>query len=299
MRTKQQLLYKYKTASILEKLIGLNIVLFILTYLVQTILFLMGTKASPLMQWLSFPQELSSFIYKPWSIITYAFMHSGFLHILFNMIILHFGGRIFLTYYSGKRLLNYYIMGAIFGALIYMLSYNLFPAFSSTGNSYLIGASAAVMAVFIGITTKVPDSQVRLFLFGNVKLWWIAAFFLITDIIQIPLGNAGGHLSHLGGAFIGYLYTKQLDKGNDIGKWVENTITAINGFFDAKPKPKRASKARMKTVYKNKNTTTKTHVSKTEKQKKIDEILDKISKSGYESLSKQEKDFLFNAGKDL
>ena len=299
MTTKQQLIYKYKTASILEKLIGINIALFILTYLVKTILFLTGIQSNPLMDWLSFPQELSSFLYKPWSIFTYAFMHAGFLHILFNMIVLHFGGRIFLTYYSGKRLLNYYIMGAIFGGLIYMLSYNLFPAFSSTGSSYLIGASAAVMAVFIGVTTKVPDSQVRLFLLGNIKLWWIAAFFIITDIIQIPLGNAGGHLSHLGGAFIGFLYTKQLDKGNDIGKWVENTITAINGFFDSKPKPKRASRARMKTVYKNKNTTAKTHVSKSEKQKKIDEILDKISKSGYESLSKQEKDFLFNAGKDL
>jgi len=299
MNTKQQLIYKYKTASILEKLIGANILLFILTYLLQTILFLMGIQANPLLDWLSFPQELSAFLYKPWSIFTYAFMHAGFLHILFNMIILHFGGRIFLTYYSGKRLLNYYIMGAIFGALIYMLSYNLFPAFSSLGGSYLIGASAAVMAVFIGVTTKVPNSQVRLFLLGNVKLWWIAAFFLITDVIQIPLGNAGGHLSHLGGAFIGYLYTKQLDKGNDIGKWIENVITAINGFFDAKPKSKRTSKARMKTVYKNKRTTTKTKASKTEKQKKIDEILDKISKSGYESLSKQEKDFLFNAGKDL
>lgn len=298
MTTKQQLIYKYKTASILEKLIGVNIALFILTYLVKTILFLMGIQANPLIEWLSFPQELSAFLYKPWSIVSYAFMHSGFLHILFNMIILHFGGRIFLTYYSGKRLLNYYIMGAIFGGLIYMLSYNLFPAFSSTGNSYLIGASAAVMAVFIGVTTKVPETRVRIFTI-NLKLWWIAAFFLVTDIVQIPLGNAGGHLSHLGGAFIGFLYTKQLDKGNDIGKWVENTIAAIVSFFDAKPKPKRASKARMKTVYKNKNKTTKTQVSKSEKQKKIDEILDKISKSGYESLSKQEKDFLFNAGKDL
>ena len=299
MTTKQQLIYKYKTANVLEKLIGVNILLFVLTYLFRTVFFLAGSSSNLFEDWLVFPQELSLFIYKPWTIITYAFMHSGFLHILFNMIILHFGGKIFLNLYSGKRLLNYYIMGAIFGALVYMLSYNLFPAFSSLGNSYLIGASAAVMAVLVGITTKIPDSQVRLFLLGNVKLWWIVAFFLITDVIQIPLGNAGGHLSHLGGAFIGYLYTKQLDKGNDIGKWIENLIASISGFFVSKPKQKKTSKVKMKTVYRNTNSSAKTNLSKTEQQQKVDSILEKISKSGYESLSKHEKDFLFNAGKDL
>jgi len=298
MTTKQQLIYKYKTASILEKLIVLNIVLFILTYLVKTILFLMDIQADPLTDWLSFPQEFKDLLFKPWSIFTYAFMHGGIFHIIFNMLVLHFAGTYFLTYYSSKRLLNYYIMGAIVGALVYMLSYSLFPAFSSLSKGYMVGASASVMAILIGITAKVPETRVRIFTI-NLKLWWIAAFFLVSDIVQIPLGNAGGHLSHLGGAFIGFLYTKQLDKGNDIGKWIENVISATIGFFDAKPKSKRTSKARMKTVYKNKRTATSSQVSKTEKQKKIDEILDKISKSGYESLSKQEKDFLFNAGKDL
>jgi len=215
------------------------------------------------------------------------------------MIILHFGGQQFLTFYSGKKLLNYYILGAIFGALIYMLSFNLFPAFAGIGKSYLIGASAAVMAVFIGIATKVPNLSIRLFLLGNIKLWWIAAFFVLMDIIQMPFDNPGGHLAHLGGAFIGYFYTKQLDKGNDIGKWIENIITGFQELFDSKPKRKSKSKSKMKTVYKNKNYKSTSKAEKDEKQKRIDDILDKISQSGYESLSKEEKDFLFNAGKDI
>ncbi len=299
MTTRQQLIYKYKTASILEKLIVLNVILFVFTYLVRTILFLMGTEANPLIEWLAFPQSLSDLIFKPWSIITYAFIHGDIWHIIFNMLILHLGGSQFLIYYSGKRLLNYYIMGAIFGALIYTLSYSLLPAFSSLSKGYIIGASASVMAVLIGVTTKVPNAQIRLFFLGNLKLWWIAAFFLVSDIVQIPLGNAGGHLSHLGGALIGFLYTKQLDKGNDIGKWIENTIASFQSFFVSKPKPKKTTKVKMKTVYKNKSYAKKTTINKSEKQKQIDAILDKISNSGYESLSKEEKDFLFNAGKDL
>ena len=179
-----------------------------------------------------------------------------------------------------------------------MLSYNLFPAFQGTGRSYLMGASAGVMAVLIGIASHVPNMRVRLMLIGSVKFWWIAAFLLVIDIIQIPMGNAGGHLAHLGGAALGYFYTTQLKKGNDIGKWFENIMDSVAALF----KP-RERKARMKTVHRTGKTTragnkSKTNFDKNEKQKRVDAILDKISKSGYESLSKEEKDFLFKAGKE-
>ncbi|MBS3739478.1 rhomboid family intramembrane serine protease [Mesohalobacter halotolerans] len=296
MTTKEQIIYKYKTANVLEKLIALNVIMFVLTYVFRALFFLMDIQTNFFIDWMVFPKDLLDFILKPWSIITYAFLHSGFLHILFNMIILYFGGQQFLTFYSGKKLLNYYVLGAIFGALIYMLSYNLFPAFAGIGKSYLIGASAAVMAVFIGIATKVPNMSVRLFLLGNIKLWWIAAFFVLMDIIQMPFDNPGGHLAHLGGAFIGYFYTKQLDKGNDIGKWIEHLIAGFQQLFSQKPK---RSKSKMKTVYKNKSYKKTSKKEKDEKQKRVDDILDKISQSGYDSLTKEEKDFLFNAGKDI
>ena len=297
MNWQDKLRYRYNLANIVEKLIAINIAMFILTFAVNTIAFLLtGNQFSTgfLTEWLSFPKDLLDFAIRPWSIVTYAFMHAGIFHILSNMIILYFSGQFFLTFYSPKRLVNFYVLGAIFGALIFSLSYNIFPAFQGTGKSYLIGASASVMAVLVGVATKAPNMQVRLLIFGNLKLWWIASFLVVVDFIQIPFGNPGGHLAHLGGALLGYIYTKQLDKGNDIGAWIEDSINWFSNFFKTSKSPK------MKTVHKSK-TKAKSQKSTPNKakQEKVDQILDKISKSGYDSLTKAEKDFLFNAGKDL
>src|SRR5690606_31142021 len=174
---------------------------------------------------------------------------------------------------------------------------NLFPAFQATGRSYLLGASAGVMAVLVGISTHVPHLRIRLLFLGSIKFWYIAAFLVVLDIIQIPISNSGGHLAHIGGALFGYFYASQLKRGNDIGSGFEKMIGAFLGIFDGEKKPKST----MRTVYKKadaapRNTSVK--ISKNEKQQKIDAILDKISKSGYDSLTKQEKDFLFDAGKE-
>jgi membrane associated rhomboid family serine protease len=295
MDWKQKISYKYNTADTLEKLIGVNVILFILIYVFKALGFLFQIPTDFLIEWLVFPKGLLEFAYKPWTIITYAFMHSGIFHILSNMLILYFSGKFFLTYFSGKRMLNLYLLGAIFGALLYTLSYNLLPAFSSTGRSYLIGASASVMAILVATATQAPNLQVRLFFLGNLKLWWIAAFLVVLDVIQMPLSNPGGRLAHLGGAGVGYLYIIQLNKGNDIGGWLQNFTDWFFELFQ----PKNNRKSRMKTVHKNSKKTKSNAPSRSDKQKKIDQILDKISKSGYDSLSKEEKDFLFKAGKDM
>jgi len=299
MNWRDKLQYQYNMAGIAEKLIAINVVAFIVLFLFKTLAFLLNINDNFLLEWLVFPKELGEFIYKPWSILTYAFLHAGIWHILSNMVILYFSGRIFLTFFSPKRLLNYYFLGAISGALLYMLSYNLFPVFEGTGRSYLIGASAAVMAILVGVATQAPNMQVRLMFLGNIKLWWIAAFFVVLDVVQIPISNPGGHLAHLGGASLGYLYTSQLTKGNDIGAWFEKITDSVVNLFSSR------KKAPFKTVYRNKQKTSSQHkkntnssMNKNEKQKKVDAILDKISKSGYDSLSKEEKDFLFNAGKE-
>jgi len=295
MDWKQKLSYRYNTADTLEKLIGINVILFILTFLFRTLGFLFQIPTGFFVEWLVFPKGLLEFAYKPWTIITYAFMHSGIFHILSNMLILYFSGKFFLTYFSGKRMLNLYLLGAIFGALVYTLSYNLLPAFSGTGRSFLIGASASVMAILVATATQAPNLQVRLFFLGNLKLWWIAAFLVVLDVVQIPLSNPGGHLAHLGGAGVGYLYITQLNKGNDIGGWLQSFTDWFAGLFRSGSN----RKSRMKTVHKNSKTTKSKTPSRSDKQKKIDQILDKISKSGYDSLSKEEKDFLFKAGKDM
>ncbi|APG59100.1 rhomboid family intramembrane serine protease [Christiangramia salexigens] len=299
MKASDKFRYRMQTATVSEKLIAINVLVFILFFLFRTIAFLFQIPSNFLLEWFVFPKDPGDFLFKPWSIITYGFLHSGIWHILSNMLILYFSGMFFLNYFSAKRLLNYYFLGIIMGAILYMLSYNLFPAFEATGKSYLIGASAGVMAVLVGIATHIPNMRVRLLIIGNIKFWWIAAFLVVLDIIQIPMGNAGGHIAHLGGAGLGYLYTTQLQKGNDIGKWFENIMDAFASMF--KPKEKKAS---MKTVYrkgkaaKSSTSYSKSSLDKNEKQKRVDAILDKISKSGYDSLTKAEKDFLFQAGKE-
>ncbi len=298
MDWKSQFRYKYAMASMTEKLIAVNLLFFILTFVFRTIGFLFESQSNFFIEWLVFDKEPLEFLFKPWSIVSYAFLHSGFIHILFNMIVLYFSGRFFLEFFSPKKMLNYYFLGAISGALVFMLSYNLFPAFQGIGKSYLIGASASVMAILVGIATKAPNLSMRFFLIGNVKLWHIATLFVVLDIIRIPMGNAGGHLAHLGGALLGYFYSKQLDKGVDIGAGFEKYMDAIADYFSSIG----SKKPKMKTVHKNKNSkksTSNNHINKNEKQKKIDDILDKISKNGYDSLTKEEKDFLFDAGKDM
>lgn len=293
---------KIAMATVSEKLIAVNVIAFVLFFFLKTLAFLFSFEVDFILEWLVFPKEPGEFLFKPWSIITYAFLHSGLWHLLSNMLILYFSGVYFLTYFSPKKLLNFYFLGGIFGALVYMASYNLFPAFQGMGKSYLIGASAAVMSILVGIATHIPHMRVRLILLGSIKLWWIAAFLVVLDVIQIPISNPGGHLAHLGGAGFGYLYARQLGKGNNIASGFEKLLDWIASLFSSNSGSGR--KSNLKTVHKRKPTGSTSGRNsagirnKKEEQARIDAILDKIGKSGYDSLTKQEKDYLFNAGKD-
>ena len=305
MRMSNNFRYKLSTATVSEKLIGVNVAVFILFFFFRTLAFLFNLPDGFLLEWFVFPKELGEYLIKPWSIITYAFLHSGIWHILSNMLILYFSGIYFLNYFSGKKLLNFYFLGAIFGALVYMLSYNLFPAFQGLGRSYLLGASAAVMSVLVGIATHIPHMRVRLILLGSIKFWWIAAFLVVLDVIQIPISNPGGHLAHLGGAAFGYVYASQLAKGNDFASGFEKLIDWIGSLFGNSSSVSSNKRSNLKTVHRRKPTSSTSSSSyssprrnKREEQERIDAILDKIGKSGYDSLTKQEKDYLFNAGKE-
>ncbi|MDC8003484.1 rhomboid family intramembrane serine protease [Aureisphaera galaxeae] len=285
--------YQFKTASVVVKLIVINAVVFIG---VNIVAFLMQMEPSYLTRWFVLPDSISEVIWQPWSFFSYSFLHSGIFHILFNMIFLYMFGRIILNLFSEKRFLAIYLLGALAGGLLFVLSYNIFPAFASS-KGYLLGASGAVTAIMVFIATYTPNTVVRIFMF-NLKIWWIAVFFVLKDLIQLPLSdNAGGLLTHLGGAIFGYVYARQMAKGNDIGAWFERFMDWVADLFKTrKQKP-------FKKVHRNKATQSKTKRSKpvdskSDHQKKVDAILDKISKSGYESLTKAEKDFLFKAGND-
>ena len=272
-----------------EKLILLNVLCFILPLFLNTVLFLFNIQTDFYVGWFELSASWSELLFKPWTLVSYSFMHSGFFHLFWNMYLLFFASRLFLNLFTPKTFFNLYFLGVIVGGLTFMLSYALFPAFQNS-NPIMIGASAGVMAVFIFMSTYSPDLEVRLILF-NLKLRYLGIVFVLLDVVQIPYGNAGGHIAHLGGAALGFFYARRLSQGVDIGEPFGNTIDSIINMFKKKPK--------MKTVYKKqKHSHAGTSFNKKDDfQKRIDEILDKISVSGYESLSQEEKDFLFRAGK--
>lgn len=278
--------YQYARLSVSEKLIAINIVVFIAIGLLGNVVF------PALEGWFVLPGDLMEFLSQPWSIITYAFLHSGILHLLWNMYVLYVTGRILLNLFDGRRFLNVYFLGVILGGMFYMLTDSLF----STGGGVLLGASAGVMAVLIFVCTYIPNQEVRI-VFFNVKLWHVGIFVVLIDLLQVSSGgdNIGGRIAHLGGALLGYVYARQLSQGRDIGAGFSNFLDSLANTFKAKEK-----KAPLKTVYKKQKSATKSKAdyNKDAHQRKIDSILDKISKSGYESLSKAEKDFLFKAGKE-
>ncbi len=299
--------YRFQTTGVTERLILVNVGVFVFFILLKIFAFLFQSDGfvETLQNWLVVPSDLHKLVFRPWTVITYAFMHAGFWHILGNMLILYFSGRFFLTYFSPKQMLNYYFMGALAGALFFLLSYNIFPVFQQNRDFRLLGASAAVMAILVGVATYSPQMMIRFFIV-NLKLWWIAAFFVAKDLISIPINNPGGHIAHLGGAALGFFYSRQLVKGRDIGGWFERILDRIVGLFTPHQK---AGKTPFKKVYRNKTKPTarrgayhsgQQHRSSShkDKQEKIDAILDKISKNGYDSLSKEEKEFLFSVSED-
>lgn len=292
------LLYKYNTANIAIKLIVINVAVYLLFNIVP---WLAGLQSTVFSQYFVLPSDFVRFLQQPWAIVSYAFLHSGFSHLLWNMVFLYVFSRFVLNLFSEKKFLTIYLLGAIAGGALFAILYNVLPVFRGTG--VLLGASAAVNAIVVFIGTYTPNAEVRIFTF-NVKLWWIAAFIVLKDILTLDAGNAGGLMSHLGGAAFGFLYARQLLKGNDIGLWFEKIIDSVASWFSKSPK-RSEKKSPLRTVHKNKTktkttakTTTTSTRAKSVKQQQIDVILDKISKSGYDSLSKTEKDFLFKAGKD-
>ncbi|MEA1785076.1 rhomboid family intramembrane serine protease [Arenibacter sp. GZD96] len=281
--------YQFAKLNIAEKLIAINIVVFIVNGLLGAL------GGIYLVQWFELPKDFFGFIQQPWSLVTYAFFHADFWHILWNMVMLYFSARIFLNLFGTRRFVNVYFLGIIFGGLLFMLSYNIFPTLVGL-NTALIGASAGVSAVLIFVCAYIPNQDVRVFFF-TIKLWHVGLVFVLLDLIQISSGsNIGGRLAHLGAAFFGYIYARQLLGGRDIGEGFSRFLDSVGNLF----KPKEAKKAPLKTVYRKQkaNAGPSVNYDQETRQRKIDSILDKISKSGYESLSKAEKDFLFKAGKE-
>ena len=259
--------------NILEKIIFLNVAIYLAPFLINTILFLFNIKNIDLIKWFTIDADFGQLIFKPWSIITYGFLHGSFSHIFWNMIILYYFGKILNNLFGDKLLKKLYLSGIVAGGLTYVISYNVFPVFRGV-ESVMIGASAGVMSVLFYLASYSPQMGIRIFFF-DIKIIYIALFLFFYDIIQIPLNNSGGHIAHIGGAIWGYYYCISNNKGGDLTQFI------FNIFKTTKKKNTKAS-----------------HNNNNFDQKKIDSILDKISDSGYDSLTKKEKEYLFKVGKN-
>lgn len=291
----------------LMQIIFINVAVFVVFMILRVVLTLSGGGEvyDGLMSWFIMPASMSAFLVKPWTLITYFFMHEGFMHILFNMLFLYWFGIIIKEFLGGSKVVSLYILGGIVGGLFYLLIYNLIPYFGDrVDTSVMLGASAGVYAVVVGAATLMPNYTMHLIFLGPVRIKYIAIFYVLMSFAQSTGSNAGGNLAHLGGAALGFLFIKQLQSGLDMGKPVHWFLMFVKSFFVHQPKVhvsyKRSASEKASAKKKSKPTSSKTKSASSTSdvsQEEIDDILDKISQYGYESLTKEEKQKLFSAGK--
>jgi membrane associated rhomboid family serine protease len=292
----------FRHGNMLTRLIYINIGVFVIIGLLfvgfriftpsTTLADLKGLFNQKVMQYLMLSAEPSKLITRPWTLITYMFVHQNLLHILFNMLWLFWFGKIFLQYLTEKQLLSTYLLGGLAGAVFYLILLNLLPQLSDYLSSSMMGASAAVMAIVIAVSFYVPDYTMYLLFLGPVKLKYIALFSILLDVLMIASYNAGGHIAHIGGAVYGIIFILQYRKGKDIGRWLNNFLDDLVTLF----RPRRNLNVSYKKKARTGNDMDYSR-HKAEDQKEVDRILDKIAQSGYDNLTKKEKETLFRMSK--
>lgn len=275
------------TDHAVRRMIALNVLVFLVLNIFQVFftLFQIPLSIKGVTNFFTLPAYLPDLAKRPWSLITYMFLHGGLFHLIFNMLWLYWMGNLLHEYLGNKRVYQAYLIGGLFGGVIYILAYNIFPAFAAVKPfAFALGASAGVLSVTVAAATLLPDYEIKLLLIGNVKLKWLVFFIIAIDFVSIPKGNAGGHIAHLGGAAFGFLFIRYLYKH-----------TVFDGILERLGKLFK-KRSKLKVHYK--TTYMKTEDDRKPSEHEIDLILDKINKSGYDSLSKSEKEQLFKASKD-
>jgi membrane associated rhomboid family serine protease len=283
----------FKQKSVLSTLLIINLLVFLLMKVVGVCFLLFNTSPVHLIAFFELPASLAQLMHRPWTLISYMFTHLGFWHIVFNLLWLYWFGQIFLRFFGPKQLGGLYVLGGIVGGLLFVLSYNLFPYFrESVDYSYLIGASASVMAIVFATAFYKKEYEINLLFLGNIKLIYIAGFFFILDLISIESDNPGGHIAHIGGALMGIWFANAFLKGRDLTSGINFVIDKIVNLFT-----KRERKPSFTKIYGRPETDYEYNQRKNNQNNEIDRILDKIKRSGYNSLSENEKKTLFNASK--
>ena len=289
----ERLKHRYKTGSVMTRLIFINLFVFIILKIVNVIFTLFNIYAIDLITLLGVPSHIPLLLNRIWTPITYMFVHEGFLHLLFNMLWLYWFGQIFMQYFTGRTLGSLYVLGGLAGAMLYVIAFNTIPYYTGMERGWMIGASAAVMAIVMGTAFYRPDVQLNLLFLGSIKIVHIAIFAFILDFLSLgnPM-NPGGHVAHIGGALLGYFFATQYKKGKDITRWMGKAID----WFVGLSKPRRQT-PKMKVKHARHETDWEYNERKHTEQDEIDAILDKLKQSGYSSLSSEEKRKLFDASK--
>jgi len=288
----------FRHGTSLTRLIYVNAIVFLVIKIIEVIGVLAAKPelTASVVSFLAVPASIDALAGKPWTPVTYMFIHQGFIHIIFNMLWLWWFGKIFLSYLDQRKLVSLYVMGGLAGALLYIAVFNIFPAFAGMVHvSVALGASASVMALVIATAVYLPDLELSLLFFGRIKLKYLALItFLITSVFDFSV-NTGGKIAHIGGALMGVAYGYGLKNGKDIGAWLNSILDFFVTLFRPGKKLKVTYK-KAKTDYDNKKAKTDFDYNKVkaERQEAIDHILDKISKGGYDSLTREEKEILFN-----
>lgn len=289
----------FRTGNSVGQLLVINISVFLALVIFQFILTISGFPPDEsssifhsVVSWIAVPMHFNELLYKPWTFFTYMFVHYSLWHIFGNMLMLFVFGNIFQEYASSKRVFAVYMYGALIGALLALITYQFIPTFKLHAPAdFMVGASAGVMAIVLAAATLVPDYVLHLLLIGPVRLKYIALFVVVLDMIGVTyFDNAGGHLSHLGGALFGYVFVAQMKKGKDLSSGFNSFIFRLKQLFQRKSK--------IKVVHKRSISDEEYNLKRKIRQEEIDEILDKISSSGYESLTKKEKEILFKASNE-
>ena len=278
----------------LMKIIFINIGVFVVIRLAALVMMLYNVNPDSFLQYIELPSNLSTLLYRPWTFVTYMFMQYDVLHILFNMLWLYWFGTIFMLFYSQKQLFGLYFLGGIGGAVLYLISYNIFPYFAGT-NAYLLGASASVIAIVVATALRAPDYKVGLLFLGEISLKWIAIVTILIDFLSIGSANAGGHIAHLGGGLVGIFYGLAHKNGYDITRWFNSVCDSIVNLFNRRPV---AMTGTFRKKYKDnaQHSGSRTKMSNSD-MNDMNVILEKIKRSGYTSLSTEEKKRLFEVSK--
>lgn len=293
----EEIKMSYRRGGIVTKLIYINLIVFVTIRVLQAFFsFSNGLTAQndyPLLSWISVPANPLQLLVKPWTLVSYMFVHYEFLHILFNMLCLYWFGRVFLTFFSEKKLLQLYFLGGLLGAVAFLIGYNFIPIlYRIAPSSMLMGASASVLAILFAAARYAPNFRLNLVLIGEVRLKYIALTYFVIDLISIPtLANTGGHLAHLGGALAGILMGYYWAR-HGVRRSREPELTTIFSSLFTK-------KSKMKVTHRRPLTDMEYNAIKTNRQREVDRILDKVKASGYDSLTKEEKKTLFDASQEL